>query len=159
MALNAYLTIEGVKQGKFKGESILGAPAGSSRLLTYTYEVTSPRDIASGLPTGRRVHKPFVIVKEWDASSPQMLQACVTNEVLRVVSLSFYQTTTTGERQLYHTVTLSNATISNLKQYVADPVLAAEYDAADLEEVSFTYQKIEISYTLGNKSAADDWET
>ncbi|HVC80519.1 MAG TPA: type VI secretion system tube protein TssD [Chloroflexota bacterium] len=158
MAFNAYIIFEGEKQGKFKGDSTLAAPAGSSRLLAYTYEVTSPRDIASGLPTGKRMHKPFVILKEWDASSPQMLQACVANEVLRVVTLAFHRTTSSGEQQLYHTVTLSNATISNLKQYVADPVLAAEYDAADLEEVSFTYQKITISYTQGNKSAVDDWE-
>jgi type VI secretion system (T6SS) effector Hcp len=32
--------------------------------------VVSPRDPASGLPTGKRMHKPFVITKEIDKSSP-----------------------------------------------------------------------------------------
>ena len=53
---------------------------------------------------------------------------------------------------------LSNASIANLKQYVADPVTGAEYDAYDLEEVSFTYQKIEIVDAIGGKSWADAWD-
>ncbi|MEO6705883.1 MAG: hypothetical protein ABIN04_08560 [Ginsengibacter sp.] len=32
-------------------------------------EIVSPRDPASGLPTGRRMHKPFVITKELDVSA------------------------------------------------------------------------------------------
>ncbi|MEO6134481.1 MAG: hypothetical protein ABIP35_04975 [Ginsengibacter sp.] len=32
-------------------------------------EIVSPRDAASGLPTGRRMHKPFVITKELGVSS------------------------------------------------------------------------------------------
>ncbi len=31
---------------------------------------TLARDAASGLPTGKRMHKPFVITKEIDTSSP-----------------------------------------------------------------------------------------
>jgi hypothetical protein len=42
--------------------------------LTYqkieVKSVVSPRDAASGLPTGKRMHKPFVITKELDKSSP-----------------------------------------------------------------------------------------
>lgn len=32
-------------------------------------EIVSPRDAASGLPTGKRMHKPFVITKEFGVSS------------------------------------------------------------------------------------------
>jgi hypothetical protein len=34
------------------------------------YTEQSARDPQSGLPTGRRMHKPFVIVKLFDSSSP-----------------------------------------------------------------------------------------
>lgn len=34
--------------------------------------VVAPRDAASGLPTGKRTHKPMTIVKEWNASSPKL---------------------------------------------------------------------------------------
>jgi len=36
------------------------------------YTVKSPRDSASGLATGKRMHKPFTIVKEWDAATPML---------------------------------------------------------------------------------------
>jgi hypothetical protein len=32
--------------------------------------VVSPRDIATGQASGKRMHKPFTITKEWSASSP-----------------------------------------------------------------------------------------
>ncbi len=40
-----------------------------------TRAVTSPRDAASGLPTGKRQHKPFVITKELDKASPLLAKA------------------------------------------------------------------------------------
>ncbi len=38
--------------------------------ITFNQAIVSPRDAASGLPTGKRQHKPFVITKEYDKSSP-----------------------------------------------------------------------------------------
>ncbi|MBI9042815.1 type VI secretion system tube protein Hcp [Lutibacter sp.] len=38
-------------------------------------EVVSPRDAASGLPTGKRQHSPLTIKSEIDKSSPQLLNA------------------------------------------------------------------------------------
>ena len=40
-------------------------------------------DAATGLATGMRTHKLLTIVKELDASSPQLFIATVTNETLR----------------------------------------------------------------------------
>ena len=37
------------------------------------YQVVSPRDSASGQATGKRIHKPFTIVKEWGAATPQLM--------------------------------------------------------------------------------------
>ena len=34
--------------------------------ITFEQEIVSPRDAASGLPTGKRMHKPFTITKELD---------------------------------------------------------------------------------------------
>ena len=48
----------------------------------FTEGVVSPRDPASGLPTGKRSHKPLTITKQIDAASPLLYNACVTNENL-----------------------------------------------------------------------------
>jgi hypothetical protein len=40
---------------------------------TAQYQVISPRDSASGQATGKRMHKPFTIVKEWGAATPALM--------------------------------------------------------------------------------------
>jgi len=49
---------------------------------------TTARDAASGLPTGKRMHKPFVITKELDKSAPLILsngkQFIAVSEVARM---------------------------------------------------------------------------
>ena len=43
-----------------------------SSLTSASYQIISPRDLASGQPTGKRMHKPFVVTKQWEAASPQL---------------------------------------------------------------------------------------
>lgn len=104
-ALNSYLQIKGNKGSS----QIVSCPNGacvvpSLAADTYTvsvvdaqgkasavegkYEcsIVSPRDAASGLPTGKRMHKPFVITKEVNSSSLEVSQdeknlaiTCVSN--------------------------------------------------------------------------------
>jgi len=46
--------------------------ADGSCTISFEQEIVSPRDAASGLPTGKRMHKPFVIIKELDKSTPML---------------------------------------------------------------------------------------
>jgi len=39
---------------------------------TVSHEVQSPRDLATGQASGKRMHKPFTITKEWGASTPML---------------------------------------------------------------------------------------
>ena len=50
MAHEFYVTIEGTKQGKFKGESLRKDHAAKFAGLSIEYSVQSPRDAATGMP-------------------------------------------------------------------------------------------------------------
>ena len=63
MALNAYLKLKGQKQGDIKGSVTQKGREGKIMVIAASHDVLSPRDAASGLPTGKRMHKPFVITK------------------------------------------------------------------------------------------------
>ena len=52
--------------------------ADGSCTISFDQEIVSPRDAASGLPTGKRMHKPFVITKELDKSSPMAVRESPT---------------------------------------------------------------------------------
>jgi len=62
--------------------------ADGSCTISFEQEVVSPRDVASGLPTGKRMHKPFVITKELDKSSPMMVRESPTKMSAGKVSMS-----------------------------------------------------------------------
>lgn len=165
MAYEFYVTIEGTRQGAFKGESVREAHKDKIAGLSYSHEITSPRDIATGQASGKRQHGPITITKEWGPSSPQLFQALVTNEVLKSVFFEFIHTTPDGLEEVYHTIKLVNATVAKIRQSTGgggaesagSAKTSASYDTHELEDISFTYQRIEVENKPGQTSADDDW--
>ena len=159
MSQTAYLTLTGKKQGKITGGVTQKGREGSIAVYSYNHSIVSPRDAASGLPTGKRQHRPILITKEIDKSTPLLFSALVNNETLTEVSIKFYAPLPTGiEKQIY-TIKLTNATISSIVQDMelnkTDPGIKLPV----LEEINFTYQKIQITWEDGGITAGDDWET
>jgi len=160
------ISVEGNKQGKFKAE---GEARAETAVLRYEYAITSPRDASSGKATGKAQHSPVTITKQLGISTPQFYEACVNNEELKSVLIEFYETGPSGKEYVYYTVRLTNANVSRIFQYTNVPPTAGQPPQnVDLEDVSFTFQKIEIStndnntvgsgkVNGGKTSASDDW--
>ncbi len=164
MAYEFYVTIEGTKQGAFKGESPRTAHASKIAGLSYDHAIVSPRDIATGQPSGKRQHGPITITKEWGASSPMLFKALVSNEVLKSVLFEFYKTTPEGVEDIYYKITLTNATVSKIHYTTGSGESAntaktqSSYDTHELEEVAFTYQRIDVEDVGAKTMASDDWK-
>jgi type VI secretion system secreted protein Hcp len=163
MAYEFYVTIEGTRQGAFKGESVREAHSNKIAGLSYNHSIKSPRDVSTGQASGKRQHGPITITKEWGPASPQLMQALCTNEVLRSVLFEFFHTTPDGQEEVYHTVTLTNATVSAIEyttgtgDSAGSSKTTSSYDTHELERVSFTYQRIVVESLTGQTSAEDDW--
>lgn len=156
-AYEFYVTIDGTKQGKFKGENATGANRDKLVGLAIDYALQSPRDLATGMASGKRQHKPVCFVKELGAASPQLFQAITQNEVLKTVLFEFVRPGAEGTADIFHTIKLTNATVSSLKDYTGVAPGRGPQDARTLEEACFTFQKIEIENKTGKTTAADDW--
>jgi|GEM_PF-742266 len=144
------VTIEGTKQGKFKGESLRAGQQNKTEAWNLSHTITSPRDIATGQASGKRQHGALTITKAWGAATPQIFQALVTNEVLKTVLIEYYQITADGVDEVRGTIKLTNATISNV-------VRNSDASGQMVEAVSFTYQRIELEDKVGKTAATDDW--
>ena len=163
MALNAYLKIKGQKQGLVKGSVTQKGREGKIMVISAHHEVISPSDPASGMATGKHMHKPFVIAKEVDKSSPVLYTMLVNNENITEWELQFWTPshqggTGSGTEKQHYTVKLTNARITDigfrmLNNKNPDLVKYAEY-----EEIAFTYEKIEWIWTDGGITAQDDWD-
>jgi type VI secretion system secreted protein Hcp len=100
MRLNAYLTIKGQRQGDIKGSVTQKGREGSILVHAYSCETLSPRDPASGLPTGKRTHEPVMIVKEVARSSAQLWAHGSTTKILfKRNSISALQSPRRGPRK------------------------------------------------------------
>ncbi|MEO7332113.1 MAG: type VI secretion system tube protein TssD [Minicystis sp.] len=164
MALNAYLRLEGQKQGNIEGSVTQKGREKTIMVIAVSHEIVSPRDPASGLPTGKRMHKPFVITKELDKSSPKLYQLLIGNENIPKWSLEFWTpqikaASGTGVEVQHYTVKLVNANVASINFRMLNNKNPDLMRYNEFEEISFTYQKITWTWKDGGIEAEDDWET
>ena len=158
MALAGYLTLTGTKHGPITGSVTQKGREGSIEVVSLHHEIVAPRDPASGRPTGKRMHKPFSVTKPLDRASPLLYEMLSNNENLSEVTLRVFKPHPSGVEKHAFTVHLVNATISSIQLRLLNTRLARNGKMPELEEVSFTYQRIEWTWMDGNVTADDDWE-
>jgi type VI secretion system secreted protein Hcp len=143
-----YLTIEGEKQGKFKGGTNQRGREGAIPIHKYKIEMSAPRDAASGQATGKRQHHGITFTKAIDDSSPQFMQALTNNETFKSVKFEFVKPGPDGKEVVFQTVTLEGAQLGDWTQEVEG--------GEDAESVLLVYQKITLG-SGGGTTATDDW--
>ena len=154
MAYTAYISIKGQKQGQFAGDGSNKQNKDRILITSFTFSLTSPRDVATGQASGKRQYQPIVVRKHWGEASPQIYAATVTNEVLPTVLIEFVATDAKGLQEVDHSFTLTNATISAVRDFTESVQSSNQLD--ELDEISFTFQKIEVKDKSG-KTLDDNW--
>ena len=110
--------------------------AGSGKAATAASKpgagkTTTGRDVATGQASGRRMHKPFVIKREIDKTSPQLMKACASGELFSAA----VDIVENGRTVHYK---MSDVIISSVSK-------ASSSGDRPMESVSFTYEKIEMT--------------
>ncbi|MDO8739269.1 Hcp family type VI secretion system effector [Candidatus Deferrimicrobium sp.] len=158
MPMQGYMTLKGQTSGNIMGSVTQKDHVDQIAFITFDHEVLSPRDTATGLPTGRRMHKPVVITKEIDKSTPLLYKVLTTNERLTEVCFYFWRPTSTGQEKMYYKIILTNANVSSARTFFPNTRIPLNMPLGHMEEVAFTYQKIEWTWEDGGVTAEDDWE-
>src|SRR4029453_15413727 len=116
MGLNAYAKVKAKQQGDIKGSCDIEQHKEEIEIWGWSHEVLSPRDAASGAPTGKRQHKPFTVTKPVDKSSPLLMSSLVNNEELTEVTMVIYRPSPSGTEEHYYTIKLEGGKISTIRQ-------------------------------------------
>jgi len=151
-ATDFFMTAEGIKQGKFHGDSKVKGSEDQINVVGFTYEVDSPRNITTGQASGKRQHKPIVITKDWGASSPQFLNALVTGEKLPQVILEMVTVDASGKKKLTYKITLKNAQVTGVQQVVT----SSANGLLPTDMITLIYQSIEEEDTAANTTYFDE---
>jgi type VI secretion system secreted protein Hcp len=163
MALNAYLKLKGQKHGEVKGSVTQKGREGKIMVIAASHEVLSPRDSSSGQATGKTEHKPFVITKELDKSSPILYDMLVNNENITDWDLQFWRpssgsSTGAGVEKQHYKVKLTNARIVDISFHMLNNKNPDLTRYAEYEEIAFVYEKITWIWVDGGITADDDWQ-
>ena len=132
---------------------------GWMEIYGFSHEILSPRDAASGLPTGRRQHSPFRAVLRQSQATPLLMAAQSRNEVIPEMNIYFFRPTPIGAEEQYYTITLTNARVVSTRAWNPNKQDRTVAEYIPSVEVSFTYQTITWTYEDGGITHEDSWET
>lgn len=158
-ALNAYMRITSSRLGLIQGSVTQAGREGSILVHQANHDITVSVDAATGLPTGKRQHKPFTVTKPVDRSSPVLFSVLTAGEVLPTVEIKFWRPSPGGVEQQYYTIKLTNARIVGVKTIQPDTRDPTKTQYTEYEEISFVYQKIEWTWTDGSITHEDSWDS
>jgi type VI secretion system secreted protein Hcp len=148
----------GAKQGAFKASAPLADRPGKGphqfAAIAFDFMVVSPRDAASGLPTGKLQHRPLVLTKELAPSTPQLLQALAQGEALEVL-LDCYGQVAAEPFALAHSIKLTNAKVASVDFAMLDNKRPALAQYKEFEQVALTFETLE--WTKGPAVVSDSW--
>ncbi len=158
MPMTSYLTLEGKNQGKIEGDCTQKGREKTILVYAVSHQIEIPRDKLTGLPTGQRIHKPLTVTKHTDPATPLLYQACASGEQMKKWQLDYYHINDKGQEELYYQVQLENAIVVSINHYKPMTFVEENKPYHDMEEVSFTYEKITWSHKVANKEAIDNWK-
>lgn len=140
MAFDAFLKIDGIP-----GESTDDKHKDWIEVLSYSHGVnqraSGSASTAGGATAERADFGDFSIVKALDKASPKIFEACSTGKHITTVTVELCRAG--GDKVKYMEYKLSNCIVSSYRPGGS----AQGGETLPLEEVSFNYGKIELSYT------------
>jgi type VI secretion system secreted protein Hcp len=143
-----------------KGESTQASMgrADSIECVSFNSGVTSARESASNLATGRRQHEPITIRKRIDKASPLLAKALVENQQVEG-AFKFYRPNPTGDgtTEQFFTVAIKGGRVFSQKLLILNTLDPQQASEPPLEEVGFVFHTINWTYTNGGIEHEDNW--
>jgi type VI secretion system secreted protein Hcp len=159
MPMPFHMNLQGEKQGQLAtGCCTMQGREDTILCQALNHEVYIPRDIQTGLSTGKRVHNALTITKVFDKSSPKLYQALCTGEHMKEVKMMYYRINPQGAEEHYFTIKLTDAIIVSVKPWMPNALDRARDGFTHMEDVSFTYRKIAWTWEPDGVEAEDDWK-
>lgn len=154
-----HMTVEGAKQGPFKGSVTMAGREDSIEVFDLQHQLHSPSDISSGRATGKRQHMPVKVLCAIDKSTPLFYGACAQNEIIVSAKFSFYDVDMTGAEVEYFNIEISNARVVDVKLDIPNVRDVKNENYPHMAEYSMNYEKIIWTWVDGSITVEDDWQT
>ncbi|MFJ7882971.1 Hcp family type VI secretion system effector [Pseudomonas sp. NPDC096917] len=163
MPTPAYLTIKGNAQGLISagalGKESLGNAWQQGREDQILVQALSHGIfVPNGAKAGQRMHKPLIITKVIDKSSPLINTALCNGEELSVCEVKWYRPSGSAGLEHFYTMELRNAVITAVDLIMPHCQTLETAHFTQLETVKFAYQDIVWRHEVAGTSGWDTWE-
>ncbi|OZY49813.1 Hcp family type VI secretion system effector [Pseudomonas lundensis] len=157
MANQGYMTIIGKAQGLISagcstqesiGNKCQSAHADEIMVLSYNHNMANFGNI------DRPTHKPILITKNVDKSSPLLAQALSSREEINGV-IHFYRISSFGLQEKFYTVEIKGGVVVDLTLDMPHAVL--QYDFEPQEHLAIRYRYITWTHHLAGTSGYSSW--
>lgn len=138
-----YLKVAGID-----GESTDKEHAGWSHALSFNQDMIAPPAGPTGQPSGRRAHTDIAVTKMLDKAGPKLAQAANQNARQNKVWIEVTRSSPAGNKTFY-AYELTDVVI--MRYHVSG---AAGAQGFPIEEISFAFDEIKVTYTEYDASGA-----
>lgn len=161
MANHGYMTITGKKQGLISSGCSSQESIGNKcqlghfdeiMVLAYSHDMVAGSD--GTVTGGRGQHRPVVITKNIDKSSPLIAAALHDGEEVECV-VDFYRTSPMGSQEKYFSVKLSGARIAYMNVQVPHAINMS--DGQPQEIIAIRYRDITWTHVGAGTSSHSTW--
>jgi type VI secretion system secreted protein Hcp len=143
MAIDAYLSIEGIK-----GESADSAHSGWIEITSAQWGVTQPRSAtastAGGHTSERCEHKNIALTKLADLASPVLMQTASAGKTIPKAKLEFMRADGDGKPVKYYELELENVLIGSMNQVLHPGSGVHDFFTLKFSKVKWKYTKQNI---------------
>jgi type VI secretion system secreted protein Hcp len=157
MSVPLHLWIKDDGGADILGSSQVAGREGSIEVLSFTHGMSSPADSTTGKLMGGRVHRPVVIEKEIDRSSPILYMALARGMALKSAEIKWYRVSDAGREEEYFNMTMRNVRVVSVSPRVLNIKEQASATRNHFEQVELRYEEITWSYLDGNLIFRDAW--
>ncbi len=157
MPMPGHMTLVGKEQGSIEGSCDIEGREETILVQGFKHLVDLPAN-EHGVPSGKRVHRPLMITKEVDKSTPKLYQALCTGEPMSEATLRWYRMDGSGEEVQFFTVMLQNALIVKIESWVPDVLDKQNASYGNMENLWFTYETIRWTWEEDGIEYEEHWD-
>jgi type VI secretion system secreted protein Hcp len=163
MPTPAYMTIKGNTQGLITAGALTRESVGNGWQLGREDQILVQAlshgiVVPGGAQSGRRMHKPLIITKVIDKSSPLINNALCSGEVLSTCRVEWYRTSDHGTQEHFYTMELKDAVIIGAEVLMPHCQDLDKAHLTQLERVHFSCRAISWRHEISKTMGFDEWQ-
>lgn len=159
MATAAYAWFTNDEGGPIEGSVKITGREGSVEVQALEHDLHIPTDPQTGKLVGVRMHKPIKLIKQFDASSVYLYQACCEGLTLKEVAIRWYIIDQKGKQVEYFTHILGGVKVAEMRAILPSTKDPSKEKLTHMEEVSLVYSSITWSFVDPKLEYTDSWES